>query len=341
MTRVSENSSYNAINYSIGKTKEKLEDLQMKGSSLKRIRKPSDDPIGNVELMSIRSRNVDGEQYLRNISYAKSQLMIAESAIADLTEVLMRAKEIAVGQSSSIYTEDVRSSVAEEVKQLRLHAQALGNKRVGNRYIFGGFKTLEAPFDGGAYKGDDGIMKVEVNKGQFVSLNIPGNQLFVIEDESQLNEDIILRGNDPQPTKGHDDEHRKNPDKINRSLSSLEKEGVEMDERKSIFADLQSLENALLSDNTEIVQNILEKLDDHITRVVQMRTKVGGLLNSISKNENSIEDETIQNEQYKSRIEDADIADLFSDLQRNENVLKASYKASSNVMNQTLLDFIR
>ena len=117
MTRVSENSSYNAINYSIGKTKSKLEDLQMKGSSLKRIRKPSDDPVGNVELMSIRSRNVDGEQYLRNISYAKSQLMIAESAIADLTEVLMRAKEIAVGQSSSIYTEDVRSSVAEEVKQ--------------------------------------------------------------------------------------------------------------------------------------------------------------------------------------------------------------------------------
>ena len=71
MTRVSENSSYNAINYSIGKTKSKLEDLQMKGSSLKRIRKPSDDPVGNVELMSIRSRNVDGEQYLRNISYIR------------------------------------------------------------------------------------------------------------------------------------------------------------------------------------------------------------------------------------------------------------------------------
>lgn len=339
MTRVSENSSYNAINYSIGKTKEKLEDLQMKGSSLKRIRKPSDDPVGNVELMSIRSRNVDGDQYIRNISYAKSQLMIAESAVADLTEVLMRAKEIAVGQSSSIYTEDVRSSVAEEVKQLRLHAQALGNKRVGNRYIFGGFKTLSSPFENGEYKGDDGIMKVEVNKGQFIALNVPGNDLFIVED-GQDNQ-MITPTKDPNPIQEFDEEMQNQDSKIDRGLASVENQNIQPDNRKSIFADLTSLENALLSDNTDIIQNILEKLDDHITRVVQKRTKLGGLLNSITKSENSIEDEKIQNEQYKSRIEDADIATLFSDLQKNENVLRASYKASSNTMNQTLLDFIR
>lgn len=340
MTRVSENSSFNAINYSIGKTKEKLEDLQMKGSSLKRIRKPSDDPVGNVELMSIRSRNVDGEQYLRNISYAKSQLTIAESAVADLTEVLMRAKEIAIGQASTVYTEDVRKSVAEEVKQLRLHAQALGNKRVGNRYIFGGFKTLSTPFNNdGKYLGDDGVMKVEVNKGQFIPINIPGEKLFVGSSESldeKIREDDIPK----IPREQEADQ----PKEISRGLASVE-EGEELygkkDHQPSVFSDLESLENALLSDSTDVIQTVLEKLDDHINRVVLTRTKIGGLLNSISKNENSIEDEKIQNEEYKSRIEDADIAELFTDLKRNENVLRASYKASSNVMNQTLLDFIR
>jgi flagellar hook-associated protein 3 FlgL len=48
MSRVTENSSVNSINYAVGKSKGKVEDLQIKGSNLKRVSKPSDDPIGNV-----------------------------------------------------------------------------------------------------------------------------------------------------------------------------------------------------------------------------------------------------------------------------------------------------
>ena len=50
MSRVSENSSIHSINYAVGKTKGRLEDLQMKGSTLKRMNKPSDDPVGNAEV---------------------------------------------------------------------------------------------------------------------------------------------------------------------------------------------------------------------------------------------------------------------------------------------------
>jgi flagellin-like hook-associated protein FlgL len=50
MSRVSEGSTIHSINYSIGKTKEKLENLQLQGSNLKRVQKPSDDPVGNMEI---------------------------------------------------------------------------------------------------------------------------------------------------------------------------------------------------------------------------------------------------------------------------------------------------
>ena len=39
MTRVSENSSTDAFKFSLGKTKSKVEDLQLKGGSLKKINK--------------------------------------------------------------------------------------------------------------------------------------------------------------------------------------------------------------------------------------------------------------------------------------------------------------
>jgi len=55
MTRVSENSSTASIKYALNKTKAKLEDLQMRGTTLKSIAKPSDNPASNVEALEITS----------------------------------------------------------------------------------------------------------------------------------------------------------------------------------------------------------------------------------------------------------------------------------------------
>src|SRR5690606_16411628 len=122
MSRVSENSSVHAINYAVGKTKGKVEDLQLKGSTLKRLSKPSDDPVGNVELLAIRSQNIDAEQYLRNLNFAQTQLSFTENVLGELSDILVKAKELAIGQASSIYSPEIRLGVAKEIHQLRQQA---------------------------------------------------------------------------------------------------------------------------------------------------------------------------------------------------------------------------
>jgi flagellar hook-associated protein 3 FlgL len=112
VSRVSENSSIHAIKHSVGKTKSKVEDLQIKGSNMKRIQKPSDDPIGNVDLLQIRSKNIDAQQYLRNLSFAQTNLGFTETVLEELTDILTKAKELAIGQSSDIYNPEVRKSVS-------------------------------------------------------------------------------------------------------------------------------------------------------------------------------------------------------------------------------------
>ena len=128
MSRVSEGSTIHSINYSIGKTKEKLENLQLQGSNLKRVQKPSDDPVGNMEILSIRSKKIDGKQYMRNGSVAKAQLSFTENAIEELTELIVKAKELAIGQSSNIFDPAIRDSVAKEVNQLKNQAIGIGNR---------------------------------------------------------------------------------------------------------------------------------------------------------------------------------------------------------------------
>ena len=330
MTRVSENSSIHAINYATGKTKSKVEDLQIKGSNLKRIQKPSDDPIGNVDLLQIRSQNIDANQYLRNLNFAQTSLGFTETVLEELTDIMTKAKELAIGQSSDIYNPEVRQSVSKEIHQLRMQALSLANKRMGTRYLFSGQKLLTRPFNtDGEYAGDKSKIFIEINKDVFIPINITGNELF-FDREAQPNSKLSL------PDKA-EDIPAEEVASTGRNLASSGGENI----RSSIFDELASLENALLTNNPDIIQNLLEQMDRSIDRVVAHRAKIGALSNNISNAENNIEKQKLLNEEYKSKVEDADVAEVFSNLQKEQGILKATYQASGVLMNTKLMDFLR
>lgn len=331
MSRVSENSSIHSIQHAVGKTKSRMEDMQIKGSTLKRIMKPSDDPIGNADLLAVRSQNIDANQYLRNLNFANTSLNFTETVLGELTDILTKAKELAIGQASDIYNPEVRQGVAKEIHQLRLQALGLANKRMGNRYLFAGQKVLTKPFnEEGKYFGDTNKMHIEINKDVYIPINITGNELFfdkaAQKPSSKLTAPDVIDDKTPQP---------QGPE---RNLASEEATPTVT---SSIFDELASLENALLTDNPEIIQNLLEQLDRSIDRVIAQRTQVGALANNISNAESNIEKLKLHNEEFKTKIEDADVAELFSNLQKEQNILKASYQASATMMNQSLMDFLR
>lgn len=349
MSRVSEASSFYAINNSVAKTKQKLEDLQIKGSNLKRVQKPSDDPIGNVELLGLRSQDVDAKQYLRNVSYAKAQLTFTENAVEELTDILVKAKEIAIGQSSNLFGDDVRSSVAKEVQQLRNQAISISNRRLGNKYIFGGFKNLNKPFSSnGKYNGDNNQTKLEVAKDFFVPVNYSGKEIFFDKVSTVLDESGPLDNTDlyKDPAIKADDTiipfEEKEPI-IERDPASLPGHAPinKAPVNRSIFQELETLNNALLTNNHEVIQDLLPNIDDGISRLIQVRTKIGSTINSIDNAEQSIERTKLLNAEYRTKIEDADVAELFTDLSRQQNVLNATYKSSAQLMNASLMDFIR
>lgn len=339
MTRVSEASSFHAINHAVGKTKSRLEDIQLQGSNLKRIQKPSDDPIGNTELLAVRSVDIDNEQYLRNISYAKAQLSFTENAIEELTDLIMKAKELSIGQASNFYDADIRKSVAKEINQIKRQMVSIGNRRMGNKYIFGGHKTLSRPFDeDGNYFGDNNRTKAEVSKDFFVNVNLPGKSVFFNEgDQSNLQ---------PQAQPAQQLPNDSQEVQVNRELASTPQGQLQNADAfdptgGNIIKHIQSLENALLTNNPEIVQNILPVLDKDMDGLIKLRTELGSTVNSIDNAQNSIEKTKLLNAEYKTKIEDADVAELFTDLTRQQNTLNATYKASSQLMNRSLLDFLR
>lgn len=353
MTRVSENSSSASLGYALSKAKSKMEDLQLKGSTLKKISRPSDNPLSNIEALSINSSNLDGKQYTRNADYALMNLNIIDKSMEQLTDILSKAKEIAIAQSSDFYSQDIRKNVANEIKQLRRQAISIGNQRVGQKYIFSGYNTLTRPFgEEGKYLGDKGQITVEVAKDFFVPININGYEIFFSAENSD--------SKDPHPLNKFPDlktspMHKALPDEKNqnqilnnenapkdfsnlRDLASVE---YKKEERHNILADLQSLSIALENDQPEMVQNLLEGFDSSISRIISMRTKVGSVMNSVESSKVSVEGQMVDRTARRSKLVDADVAELFSDIAKQQSILKTTYQSSVGNLNLKLIDFLR
>jgi flagellar hook-associated protein 3 FlgL len=280
--------------------------------------------------MALRSQGVDAEQYLRNLNFAQTQLSYTENILEEMTDILVKAKELAVGQASSIYSPEIRLGVSKEIHQMRQQMLGIANKRIGNRYLFSGQKILTRPFDqDGKYQGDKNKINIEVNKDVFVPVNITGADLFFGKAKKPIEkEDLNLKPPGMEI----------NTDGLHRTPASVAPDGEVV---VSIFDELRGLENALLTDNPQIIQGLLEKLDTSIERVVTYRTEIGSLANTITNAETNIEKTKILNEAHKSKIEDADVSELMGDLQKEQAVLKATYRASSNLMNVSLMDFLK
>ena len=341
MTRVSENSSTAALKYALNKTKAKMEDLQLKGSTLKTITRPSDNPVSNVEAMALTSSTNDNIQYLKNADFALLNLSVTEKSLEELTDILVKAKEIAIAQSSDFFNADVRKNIANEVEQLYNQSLAISNKKVGLKNIFSGTNTLTVPFDSnGKYNGDSGHISLEVSRNFFVPVNLTGEEVFFSIDDSNRIEN---------PLQKFEQYNKSSTDNLNRDLASKDtsllpdstnKDESEFKARDNIFSQLHALSSALENNDPQMIQGLLEKFDTSTSRLITLRTRIGSIINSVESSKTTLDSENIDHNARRSSLLDADVAELFSDINKQQAVLKTTYQSTQGVMNQSLMDFL-
>lgn len=115
-------------------------------SSGKKINRLSDDPVGLVSVLNLRSSLSNIDQLERNLATGKSWLEAGESALSETENILSEARALCVQMSSANLSSAERSNAVEVVDGYLRQILALANTEVGGRYIFGGTKTDVAPF---------------------------------------------------------------------------------------------------------------------------------------------------------------------------------------------------
>lgn len=361
--RVTDKMAYNQTTLNLSKNRGEMSDLQNQAATQKRINKPSDDPAASARVLAARTEERGSKQFVKNINMAKSFLEATDQGLSELTEAVTRAKELAVQQASDAgASAETRRTVAEEIKQIYDQAVQIGNRKLGERYLFSGYQTTTQPFNQfGEYSGDDGDMKLQVNKDAFVSMNISGDKVLLgigLGQDGLMNRSAIVPRDVDELIDAKTNEQRRL--EYNREMeaeplplrgpasieSGREKRVVDSKARPTqdgvnILNALKSFEIALRTDDKSEIQNAIDEMDAAINQIVNSRAQVGARVSTLTASHDSLQKAILDSKSTASQLEDADLFEVVSDITKADSTLKATLETSGKVMNMSLMDFLR
>jgi flagellar hook-associated protein 3 FlgL len=188
LARISERTRFQTTVDRIEKSKDQNVKALEKLSSQKQIANVSDNPVDFIGLVKKNSIISDFDSYQRNVVFSKGFIDVTEGAVSSIQESLGRAHELAIGMANDSFGPDSREATAKEIKEIMSQVVQIANTRYSSKYIFSGFRTSHpALSQDGAFLGDDGKIFLQIGRGHYKAINIPGRALFEANaDESQL-----------------------------------------------------------------------------------------------------------------------------------------------------------
>ncbi|MGH8612069.1 MAG: flagellar hook-associated protein FlgL [Gammaproteobacteria bacterium] len=157
--------------------------VQEQIASGKRLLRPSDDPAGATRVLDLTQGIERVEQFSKNAAAAEQRLVIEDTVLASVTNLLQRVRELALAANSGTQSAEERAAYRGEVEQQLDQLLDDANSQDGNGdHLFSGFKGRTPPFiASGAqvlYNGDQGQQMVQVGAVRQVATGDPGTEVF-------------------------------------------------------------------------------------------------------------------------------------------------------------------
>lgn len=307
--RIANKTVYDGILSNLSKTSTEMFRANQVVSSGKRINRLSDDPVGLVAVLDLRSSEAHLEQLERNIAMGKSWLNMGESALSQIEDLLSQVKALCIQMADAGQGATERQNAATVVDGYFDQILSLANTQVGGRYLFGGTRTETEPFvfnegavpESVVYQGNATPFSVKIGQNTIVPVGRDGETVF--------GDDAIDWAD---PNAGAD----------------------------NIFKTLLDLETALTNNDVAGIQGAMSKIDNHLITVGDHISNTGAKTIRLEAKENIIQDLKLTYMERKSNLEDADLAEAVLDLKSKETAYQAALASSSKVMSLSLVDYL-
>ena len=281
----------------------RLSKLQRKLSSGKEITRPSDDPYGASRALGLRGDVAGLQQYQRNVGDGTAWLTTSDTALAQISDVVQRARELALQGATDSASPQARAAAAAEIDELTESVKQEADVRYGNRFVFAGTATDTAPYALGgsdAYAGDAGTITRAIGPQVQMPLNV---DISTVLGSGQAAGDNLLLG----------------------TLRDI--------------AD--HLRGSTTADADALRTTDLQHLDASFDALNGLRAEVGARTNRLAFAAARLSALEENSTQLLSDTEDTDVAKTLIDYSTQQAAYNAALHAGANIVQTSLLDFLR
>ncbi|MGQ8366365.1 flagellar hook-associated protein FlgL [Glaciecola sp. 1036] len=185
--RITTNLIYDQNLRAINNSQGQLSDIQTQLASGKRILRPSDDPVGSVQVIRITEEIDKIEQYKRNIDLAVNNLELQDTTLQSMNTIVNRARVLTVQSGNGIVSTEDRKAIAAEISQIRNQVIDLMNSQnAAGEYIFAGYQSSKQAFEFDPadasnpirFVGDDGTNAIQLSDSVSIQTTTSGKTLF-------------------------------------------------------------------------------------------------------------------------------------------------------------------
>lgn len=139
--RITNTMMTNNMLLNINRNRQTMSTYEQQLATGKKIQKPSDDPIVAVRALKFRTNVKEIDQYKSNSEDAISWASVTEQAVANVTDIMQRIRELSVQATSDIMNIENRKNVVVEIEQLMDQFKMEANVTYAGRHVFGGYQT--------------------------------------------------------------------------------------------------------------------------------------------------------------------------------------------------------
>ena len=144
--RVTSSMAYHRLMANIRQCTATLSDLQEQMVTLRRINRPSDDPLGAGQVQSLRSSENDYQLYMDNIDHARGVLDFTAGVLQNVSSEIVTVRSKLMEAINPVTDATSRAVIATEVNDILKSIVAEANSAYAGMAVFGGTQTAGTPF---------------------------------------------------------------------------------------------------------------------------------------------------------------------------------------------------
>jgi flagellar hook-associated protein 3 FlgL len=283
-----------------------IDTLQQQIATTKRVNRPADDPVAFTRAAILRRADIAAAATQRGLDAASRRLTATDTALESITNLVQRARELALQGSNGTLAAEDRGILATEVTEILNQLKGLADARGSDgERLFGG-----AVADRPAYAADAAGIIIWQGAGKAPAVDVGGGTVATgIEGPEAFGSNDAATG------------------------------------AQDLFATFAGLASALVDPDTAQRQPALEAalgaLDGHVTRLADSRATAGARLARLDTEGQRIAKTSLASKADLSKLEDLDMAEAIARMQRLITVLEATQGSFVKASNLSLWDLLR